>query len=362
MMTFRLKKSFTSQLIRVAARSISRSSYSSIGRISSRQTLTLNTQTVVRNFSINPKDTEEKSNEEHLKADTTNDATTEHEAPQIPSKPIGARLKDWGSFLVENVKLAYAEMTATEKESLLERKLHTADSFRPPKSKTEDGDDGKTDESDVDRDMGPSAIVVVKEGKSPWEQMKELLQDSPFIRDILKRTRVVGQAAASTDIGRQAQNMGASVKDKVEDLRNFWETSQNPLVYTLSGVWDNMTGETEEAMTIAEIRKLDSKFVPEEWSEEVREKLAPVIIKAHLRGDTAALKPWLGEAVFNKLAADIRVRKSDGYVFDSNILGIDENQMIMKLVEGGSPVIVVVYMVQQINCIKNRKGEIVEVS
>ncbi len=93
----------------------------------------------------------------------------------------------------------------------------------------------------------------------------------------------------------------------------------------------------------------------------MRLTLAPRILKAHLIGDTAALKPWLGEAVYNKLAADIRARKHDGIVFDSNILEIDENQIVMKFMESGSPIIVVVYMVQQINCIRNRKGEIIEV-
>lgn len=79
-------------------------------------------------------------------------------------------------------------------------------------------------------------------------------------------------------------------------------------------------------------------------------------------GNTAALKPWLGEGVYNKLAADIRTRKHDGIVFDTNILDIDENQIIMRFLENGGPVIVVVYMVQQINCIRNKKGEIIEVS
>lgn len=94
----------------------------------------------------------------------------------------------------------------------------------------------------------------------------------------------------------------------------------------------------------------------------MKANLAPNIIKAHLMGNTAALKPWLGEGVYNKLAADIRTRKHDGIVFDTNILDIDENQIIMRFLENGGPVIVVVYMVQQINCIRNKKGEIIEVS
>lgn len=45
----------------------------------------------------------------------------------------------------------------------------------------------------------------------------------------------------------------------------------------------------------------------EEWEQEIRRNVAPRIIKAHLQGDLKTLKPWLGEAVYNKLAADIRI-------------------------------------------------------
>lgn len=37
-------------------------------------------------------------------------------------------------------------------------------------------------------------------------------------------------------------------------------------------------------------------------------------------------------------------------------------QMIVQYLEDFGPVIVGIYMVQQINCVKNRKGEVIEVS
>jgi hypothetical protein len=80
------------------------------------------------------------------------------------------------------------------------------------------------------------------------------------------------------------------------------------------------------------------------------------------QGDIRSIKSWCGEAVYNKLEADIKARKTDGHVFDSNILSLDENQLILKLVEDMGPVIVGEYMVQQINCIRNKQGEIIEVS
>jgi hypothetical protein len=78
-------------------------------------------------------------------------------------------------------------------------------------------------------------------------------------------------------------------------------------------------------------------------------------------GDIKVLKKWMGEAVYNKLAADISTRKHDGYVFNGTILEIEEAQMIVQYLEELGPIIVGIYQVQQINCIKNRKGEIIEV-
>ena len=65
--------------------------------------------------------------------------------------------------------------------------------------------------------------------------------------------------------------------------------------------------------------------------------------------------------MYNKLASEIRLRKGDGIVFDPNILDIDENQVIIKHLENEGPVIVGVYTVQQIHCVRNKKGEIVDV-
>lgn len=87
-----------------------------------------------------------------------------------------------------------------------------------------------------------------------------VLQESPLIKEILKNSKKIGEAAAGTDIGKQAQKLGQGVRDKWEDAREVWETSQNPIVYTLSGVWENLTGTTEEGHCIAQLRKLDPAF------------------------------------------------------------------------------------------------------
>lgn len=76
-----------------------------------------------------------------------------------------------------------------------------------------------------------------------------------------KGAKVYGKAASETDVGKQAQKVNQNIRDKIEDAREFWETSQNPVVHTLSNVWDSLTGETEEGIAVAAIRKKDPKFI-----------------------------------------------------------------------------------------------------
>lgn len=92
----------------------------------------------------------------------------------------------------------------------------------------------------------------------------------------------------------------------------------------------------------------------------MKTNLAPLLVRAHLEGDIKALKAWCGEGVFNKLSADIRARKQDGIFFDVNILDFEESQLVMRSVEDRGPIIVGVYMVQQINCIRDKEGNIKE--
>lgn len=187
--------------------------------------------------------------------------------PKIDFNSIRDWTRDSYDFLRDNVREAYSEMMGENKESTLTRKVQQAESFKRKVPTEEEDDEDLTDaekaakEAKAREEAGPSAIVLVKDPKSAWEAMRERLADSPLIREMMKNSRKIGAQAASTDIGKTAVNAAKGVQDKVADAREFWETSQNPLVYTLSGVWDSLTGETEEGIAIAEIRRYDSKFV-----------------------------------------------------------------------------------------------------
>ena len=275
------------------------------------------------------------------------------------------RLTDAYYNFKDQVSEAWKEMVGEDRETMLSRKVEQAATYRKPKKKkvNEDGeevDDEDSKEDEVPYD-GPSAIVHVKEPQNAWESMKQRLSESPLIQEILKNSRKIGKAAGETPIGQQAHKINENVKGRIEDAKEFWETSQNPIIYTLSGIVENVTGETEEGIATAEIRRLDPKFNKEDWAEEVLKTMVPSVIGAHLEGNIKALEPYTREAVFKKLSSEIRLRKGDGIVFDPNILDIDENQVLVKYLENEGAIIVGIYTVQQIHCVKNRKGEIVDV-
>ena len=300
------------------------------------------------------------SEEELKEKDEKEGEGMKFEMPSFDPEEIKKRLTGMLDFeaFKENVREAFDELKGDHKTSKLRAKVHQADSYRRAAEKAEEGgeEDGKEEE---EKAKGPSAMVHVKDPVSQWDVMKERLSNAPLIRDILKGSKKAYRVAADTDVGQKVEDAADRLGEKLEDAKEFWETSQNPIVYTLSGVWDNMTGETEEGICIKEILKLDPGFDKEEWSDEVRSNLVPIIIKAHLTGDIELLGEHLGEGVLNKLTQDIKLREDDKIEFDANILDIDENQLEMKYREDIGPVVVCVYMVQQINCIR-KKGEIIE--
>ena len=181
-----------------------------------------------------------------------------------------------------------------------------------------------------------------------------------MFQQLMKNKKKLEKEVGKTTIGKAGQQTVENVKDKVEDAREFWETSQNPIVYAVAGAYENLTGETEEAIAIKDFRKLDPDFDIIPWSTATETTIAPALIKAHLRGDISKYKDQLSEAVYHKLSADIDARKKDGLVIDPNVLAFEQVEVTVRHLEGTGPVIVCMYRVQQIHCVRNTEGEVVD--
>ncbi|ETL26914.1 hypothetical protein F441_20004 [Phytophthora nicotianae CJ01A1] len=208
---------------------------------------------------------------------------------------------------------------------------------------------------------GTSALVAVKEEESAWQRVSARFREAPIIQGILDAAK----QAAKTEAGKKVQQTTKQVKDKISDAQEevleVWETSQNPWVYRLSSIYDGLFGETPMGVAIKEIRRAEPDFILEEWKENIEEIVLPGVLEAFLRGNSRDLKKWFGEAAYSRVNIAIRERKSEGLVMDPHVLSIDNVEVIEATAEDKqAPIILMRFQAQQINCIRNREGEVVE--
>lgn len=160
------------------------------------------------------------------------------------------------------------------------------------------------------------------------------------------------------------QKTQQKIKHLKEDAEEAWETSQNPWVYRASSVYDTLTAESEFAAASRQLQKLDPDFTMENWKKDVMEHTLPNIMKLFLEGRIQELKPWLGEAVYNRLAAEVRARKSEGVQMDTNVLAIMNGEILACEMEGSTnvekgddPIILLHFMCQQIHCVRKKVND-----
>jgi len=157
------------------------------------------------------------------------------------------------------------------------------------------------------------------------------------------------------------------VVNKFVDYRVKFEESDNPLVRgarlvtdKLQDVFGSVFTNTELSETLTEIVKMDPSFEKEQFLKDCEKDIIPNILEAITRGDLEILEDWCYEAPYNVLATPLRQAMQLGYVLDSKVLDIDSLDLAMgKMMEQG-PVLVITFNSQQILCVKDREGKVVE--
>lgn len=283
------------------------------------------------------KDTVRRMQREKSKGGSGDDATDER------VNDFMRKASDFWSTASEEVGQTWGELLRSGERKDINKKIgHPQD--------TTDGDTEYT---------GEVAIMVIDESENltAWERMQKRLTDAPLIQDILSRSEQVYEQSGAKKAKQKVDHLS-------EDAREAWETSQNPWVYRASSVYETLTAETQESIAVAELRKLDPDFTLDDWREDVVEHNLPKIMEWLLLGKINQLKPWLAEGVFRRIAAEITARKQEGVQIDTSVLGIMNSEILAvepDELEKGSPIIVLHFMCQQINCVRKKEdGSIVE--
>ncbi|KAL3791379.1 hypothetical protein ACHAWO_005003 [Cyclotella atomus] len=292
---------------------------------------------------------------EKLKSDNTKEL--KEEEPETEVDPRLERLSSMTTSFIDSLSRTWQDLISAGAPKDINKKIGrpVVDTGSPNYGNDDEAAD-KYEEYKGSKDI---MLIDPQEHLSAWERMERRLKDAPIIQDILERSsEIYEKSGAQEKVNKARQNLNHLKEDATE----AWETSQNPWVYRASSVYDTLTAESEFAAASRQLQKLDPDFTMENWKRDVVEYTLPNIMKLFLEGRIQELKPWLGEAVYNRLAAEVRARKKDGVQMDTNVLAIMNAEILACEVEGSSvnvekgddPIILLHFMCQQIHCVRKK--------
>jgi len=159
------------------------------------------------------------------------------------------------------------------------------------------------------------ALVVSRTSDSSWDRFGAGLRDMPFLSSVV----------------------------------------DNPL-------FDQLFGESEIAASIREMKEVDRWFRLEDFAEDIEYVVAPHVISNFLTGDQDALQKQCGDAAFAAVNTSIKARRQQKLTLDTDILaGPNELELKgAKLMENAPPCFIWTFNTQQVNCLSDVSGEIVE--
>lgn len=216
------------------------------------------------------------------------------------------KLKDWRANRVVSQKVQEeheAKVKATQEEVEAAEKYADAEAVANAKAKAEAAASVET------------AVVVSDRGNSSWDRFGAGVRDMPFLSAVF----------------------------------------ENPFL-------DRMLGESEIAACIREMKEADPNFFMEDFAEDIEYVVAPHIVRSFLEGDAVALKMQCGEAAFAAVNSSISARTKQKLTLDQNILAGPKDLELKgaKMMDKGSPSFIWTFNTQQINCLTDKHGEVVE--
>ena len=209
--------------------------------------------------------------------------------------------------------------------------------------------------------IGGGAIILRGDIETAWQRVGERLRKAPLIDDILGASEFAGRQFDDTEVGKSTRKVRDRVSNLREDALETWETSQNPWVYRFASAYDGLTGETEQGQAMKELRRLDPSWDLLEWLEEVQDEIAPALLKGYLEGDNEIIDYYCVDQAAAVIKATNKDNKLAGKIPDNNILDLRGVELLAaRVLQRAPPILVVKFNAQQLDCVRNNKGEIVE--
>ncbi|XP_049769229.1 mitochondrial import inner membrane translocase subunit TIM44 isoform X1 [Schistocerca cancellata] len=154
---------------------------------------------------------------------------------------------------------------------------------------------------------------------------------------------------------------------KILDWKTRYDESDNPVVRAsrlladkVSDVVGGLFQKTELSETMTELVKLDPNFDRHRFLRDCETDIIPNILEAISRGDLEVLRDWCHDAPYSLLSTPILQARAQGLIIDSKVLDVDNVDLAMGKMMDQGPVLVISFTSQQIICVKDNTGRVVE--
>ena len=107
---------------------------------------------------------------------------------------------------------------------------------------------------------------------------------------------------------------------------------------------------------LEQIRRADHEFSPRQFITGAQAAFE-MVVAAFANGDTATLRPLLGDDVYDEFAAAIRERLAEGHVQETTIVALDAVEIISAEMRASTARVTVKFVSQQINVVRDKEGE-----
>jgi import inner membrane translocase subunit TIM44 len=185
---------------------------------------------------------------------------------------------------------------------------------------------GPVPERAAGKEDDTETTAVVIKPPSMWEQAFNKAQDSPLLGGLLGAFRGIFSGVG---------NVSSTVSDRV-------------------------FGENENAEALALLKERDAAFAPGPFVEHCEGVLIPKVIAAYLKGDLPALRETCTEAAYASLHSNVQARIAQQWFMDRRILDLSSVELVGMRLVNEEPTAVVQFQTQQVNCVRDAGGRIVE--
>ncbi|XP_053677859.1 mitochondrial import inner membrane translocase subunit TIM44 isoform X2 [Anopheles nili] len=149
-------------------------------------------------------------------------------------------------------------------------------------------------------------------------------------------------------------------KMKYDESEHAMVRASRLLTDKVSDIMGNLFSKTELSETLTEICKIDPSFDQKHFLRDCENDIIPNVLESIVRGELDVLRDWCFESTYNVIATPIAQAQKAGYRLDSKILDIENVDLAMGKVMDQGPVLIVTFQTQQIMCVRDAKGAVIE--